>query len=232
MSSEDDADDRLPNLPFSNAESLSNLLDGELSSSDNESDNQVDRVMEANDEPEKSNDKDSLTLGIIVKKWNKAFEVKDGEPFTKWRLAHRHLNDNLILPRKGSDNYGKLYKIRPLIDKLRSSFRRTCKHTKKQIIDESMVKLKGRIAFKQYMPMKPIKQGYKIWEVISKSKPYVPPEKTLDQSKHSPVQGTSRRSAQCSAKIGPRCTKWQCSVCKVPLCMNYTKNCFSSFHQM
>ena len=83
MSSEDDADDRLPNLPFSNAESLSNLLDGELSSSDNESDNQVDRVMEANDEPEKSNDKDSLTLGIIVKKWNKTFEVKDGEPFTK-----------------------------------------------------------------------------------------------------------------------------------------------------
>lgn len=39
-----------------------------------------------------------------------------------WLLAHVHLNDNLILPRKGSDNYDKLYKIRPLIEELRSSF--------------------------------------------------------------------------------------------------------------
>ncbi|KAK2725982.1 hypothetical protein QYM36_000454, partial [Artemia franciscana] len=55
-----------------------------------------------------------------------------------WLLAHVHLNDNLILPRKGCDNYDKPHKIRPLIDKLRSSFRRTCKATKEQAVDESV----------------------------------------------------------------------------------------------
>ncbi|XP_065568873.1 piggyBac transposable element-derived protein 4-like [Artemia franciscana] len=79
-----------------------------------------------------------------------------------WLLAHVHLNDNLILPRKGCDNYDKPHKIRPLIDKLRSSFRRTCKATKEQAVDESVVKFKGRIAFKQYMPTKPINEATRL----------------------------------------------------------------------
>ena len=30
-------------------------------------------------------------------------------------------------------------------------------------IDEAMVAFKGRSSIKQYMPMKPVKRGYKIW---------------------------------------------------------------------
>lgn len=30
-------------------------------------------------------------------------------------------------------------------------------------IDESMIKFKGRSSLKQYMPLKPIKRGYKVW---------------------------------------------------------------------
>ena len=30
-------------------------------------------------------------------------------------------------------------------------------------IDEAMIKYKGRSALKQYLPMKPIKRGFKVW---------------------------------------------------------------------
>ncbi|KAK2706287.1 hypothetical protein QYM36_016355, partial [Artemia franciscana] len=66
MSSEDDADDLLPDLLISNAKSLSNILAGELSPNDDKTDNQIDRVMEANGEPEASNDE--YSLGVIAKK--------------------------------------------------------------------------------------------------------------------------------------------------------------------
>ncbi|XP_055918585.1 piggyBac transposable element-derived protein 4-like [Eupeodes corollae] len=35
--------------------------------------------------------------------------------------------------------------------------------SKHQAIDESMIKFKGRSSLRQYMPMKPIKRGYKVW---------------------------------------------------------------------
>ncbi|KAK2720399.1 hypothetical protein QYM36_004322 [Artemia franciscana] len=76
MSQEDDADDSLLNFPISNAESLSNILTGELSSSDDKTDNQEDGVTEANDEPKESNDEDSLTLGVIGKTSNKTLEAQ------------------------------------------------------------------------------------------------------------------------------------------------------------
>jgi hypothetical protein len=30
-------------------------------------------------------------------------------------------------------------------------------------VDESMVQFNGRFSMKQYMPMKPVKRGYKVW---------------------------------------------------------------------
>ena len=42
-----------------------------------------------------------------------------------------------------------------------------------QSIDESMVKLKGRSTLKQYLPLKPIKRGVKIWERCDAKTGYV-----------------------------------------------------------
>ena len=36
-------------------------------------------------------------------------------------------------------------------------------------VDDSMVKYKGRLAFRQYLPMKPVKWGVKVW-VMAESK--------------------------------------------------------------
>lgn len=78
-------------------------------------------------------------------------------------LSHLHLNDNSIMPVKGQQQYDKLYKIRPFINKLRENYQKYYGPSMGQAVDETMVKFKGRISFKQYLPLKPIKRGYKIW---------------------------------------------------------------------
>ncbi|KAG0425220.1 hypothetical protein HPB47_027592 [Ixodes persulcatus] len=56
-------------------------------------------------------------------------------------LTSIHLNDNAVAPNRGSPGFDKLYKS----------------------IDESMIRFKGRSALKQYIPMKPIRRGKKVW---------------------------------------------------------------------
>jgi len=40
-------------------------------------------------------------------------------------------------------------------------------------VDESMIAFKGRNSLKQYMPLKPIKRGYKVWNLADSSTGYV-----------------------------------------------------------
>ncbi|CAH2100875.1 unnamed protein product [Euphydryas editha] len=78
-------------------------------------------------------------------------------------LENVHLNDNEGMPLRGAPNYDKLYKIRPFLELINKACQNNAKNTKSQSIDEAMVKFKGVSSLKQYMPMKPVKRGYKIW---------------------------------------------------------------------
>ena len=78
-------------------------------------------------------------------------------------LSNLHLNDQTKEAKKGDSNFDKLYKIRPFIEKISETYLHYYDPTREQSIDESMVKFKGRSTMKQYMPQKPIKQGYKVW---------------------------------------------------------------------
>lgn len=102
--------------------------------------------------------------------WSSMFELRD--PYISssisrdrfsWLLSNFHLNNNVLQPKKGEEGYDKLYKIRPLLNALSITFMNCYKLGKNQAIDESMVKFKGRIGFRQYMPQMSIKRGYKIW---------------------------------------------------------------------
>ena len=57
----------------------------------------------------------------------------------------------------------KAWKMRPVIKHLNNSFSHAMSPTTQQAIDEHMVKFKGQHAIKQYMPMKLIKGGLKMW---------------------------------------------------------------------
>lgn len=78
-------------------------------------------------------------------------------------MKYLHLNDNSQMPNRTDDNYDKLYKIRPLVEHINKKCQANAKNTHSQSIDECMIKFKGRSTLKQYMPMKPIKRGFKVW---------------------------------------------------------------------
>lgn len=86
-----------------------------------------------------------------------------------WLLGHLHINDNSIMPTRDSDQFDRLYKVRPLLDHLEKAFKNALLPSEVLALDESMIKFKGRSVIKQYMPKKPIKRGYKVWMLCDKS---------------------------------------------------------------
>ena len=67
----------------------------------------------------------------------------------------------------------KLSKIRWYIAFLNNQFQTVYVPYGKYAVDESMIRFKGRLAFRQYMPAKPIKWGVKIWALAETSTGYL-----------------------------------------------------------
>ncbi|KAL4104080.1 hypothetical protein QTP88_019393 [Uroleucon formosanum] len=88
-------------------------------------------------------------------------------------LRYIHLNDNSVMPQRGSPTFDKLYKIRPMIDYLNDAFAKHFSPDKHLSCDESMVVFKGRSEIKQYMPMKPVKRVFKIWALCCSTTGYL-----------------------------------------------------------
>lgn len=65
-------------------------------------------------------------------------------------------------PQKPS-NASKTYYVEDMVECLRTIFQKHREDSSFQSINESMTKLKGRSSLEQYMPLKPIKRGIKIW---------------------------------------------------------------------
>ena len=74
-----------------------------------------------------------------------------------------HFVNNSGLSARGTDGYDKLGKIRPLITYLSERFQSVYRPHREVAVDEAMVKFQGRSSLKQYLPMKPIKRGFKVW---------------------------------------------------------------------
>ena len=56
-----------------------------------------------------------------------------------------------------------LYYIKKVIACLKYTFQKCQQDSVCQSIDKSMVKFKGRSLLKQYMPLKPVKRGIRMW---------------------------------------------------------------------
>jgi hypothetical protein len=78
-------------------------------------------------------------------------------------LRYLHLNDNTQALPRDDPNYDKLHKVRPLLDAVRVNTQAAYYPHRELAVDEAMVLFKGRSSIKQYMPLKPIKRGYKVW---------------------------------------------------------------------
>lgn len=89
----------------------------------------------------------------------------------QWLCIFRyfHLQDNADTSVDHSD---KLWKVRGFLDSLAKTFQEVYEVDGHATVDESMVKFKGRLGFRQYLPLKPIKWGIKVWVMAESSTGY------------------------------------------------------------
>ena len=74
-----------------------------------------------------------------------------------------HFADNLNNLTPGDSNqYDRLWKLRPLFDKLLKDYQ-AMQPESHQLIEEHMCKFKGKSLMHQYMKNEQIKQGFKFW---------------------------------------------------------------------
>jgi hypothetical protein len=84
-----------------------------------------------------------------------------------------HIADDSRNPPRGRPGHDPIAKVRPLWNMANSSFKRRYHPHRELSVDEAMVGFKGRLSFKQYLPMKPTKWGIKIWELADSTNGYV-----------------------------------------------------------
>lgn len=94
-------------------------------------------------------------------------KVMSRNRFDKIR-QYLHLNVN-----EQNNGQDKLFKVRPLLDVLSQTFKEEYSPSQNASIDEGMIKYKGRLGFKQYMPNKPVKRRIKVWMRADASNGYV-----------------------------------------------------------
>lgn len=90
---------------------------------------------------------------------------------SQWLCIFRyfHLQDNADTSVDHSDI---LWKVRGFLDSLAKTFQELYEVDGHATVDESMVKFKGRLGFRQYLPLKPIKWGIKVWVMADSSTGY------------------------------------------------------------
>ena len=76
-----------------------------------------------------------------------------------------HLNDSTAMPGREQPGYDPLFKVRPLIGLCTRTFLDHYVPAREMSVDEAMIRYKGRVFFRQYMPKKPIKWGIKVWTI-------------------------------------------------------------------
>ena len=74
-----------------------------------------------------------------------------------------HFVDNTQIIAHGQPGYDKLGKVRPVIEHCSRVFEESYNPHRECAIDEAMIPFQGRSSLKQYMPLKPVKRGIKVW---------------------------------------------------------------------
>lgn len=103
--------------------------------------------------------------------WNSADDLRNEMIFKSMRrnrfeeiLRTLHFEPNLIAP---DGNRDRLWKLRPIMDHLKSNMLKNFHPTQHLAYDESMIAYYGRHGCKQFLKGKPIRFGYKSWSLCT-----------------------------------------------------------------
>ena len=95
-----------------------------------------------------------------------------GETMTQDRFLHilcfLHFADNSQRPDEGKE-YGRLWKLRTVFDKLNEAYAKFYNPLEHLAVDEVMVKFKGRVIFRKYIPKKRKRFGIKIYKLCDEA---------------------------------------------------------------
>lgn len=80
-----------------------------------------------------------------------------------------HFNDNENEPGRDAPDRDRLYKVRPIVDHLFELFQTVYVPDKQLAVDESLLLWKGRLLFRQYIPLKRSRFGIKLFCLCEKS---------------------------------------------------------------
>ena len=126
----------------------------------------------------------TILMGIVVLPsredyWKKDIRLHYGpiaERISRDRFRelsrYLHFTNNETLVPRNSPSYDRLGKIRPVITYLAQRFSDIYKPGREVAVDEAMIKFQGRSSLKQYLPMKPVKRGIKIWVLADSNNGY------------------------------------------------------------
>ena len=84
-----------------------------------------------------------------------------------------HFVDNDTLIPCGQPGYDRFGKVRPVIESVRQRFLENYRPHRENAIDEAMVPFKGQSSLKQYIPLKPVRRGFKIWMRADSTNGYI-----------------------------------------------------------
>ena len=117
-------------------------------------------------------------------------------------LRYFHFADNSLAPRPDSPNYNKLYKIQPVLDLIIPRFRAVYKPERQLAVDETLIKFKGKVHFRQFIPIKPGRFGIKAFTLAESSSGYVLGSRVYTGKENGVVQKDLGRKAVMSL-MGP-----------------------------
>ncbi|CAH2319774.1 Hypothetical predicted protein [Pelobates cultripes] len=88
-------------------------------------------------------------------------------------LRFLHFNDNTLSPPRNDPLFDRLYKIRPFIQLLSDKFSQNYVPNENICIDESLMKFKGTLLFKQYIPSKRSRYSIKLFKLCESTTGYI-----------------------------------------------------------
>ena len=88
-------------------------------------------------------------------------------------LRYLHFADNTLAPRADSADYNNLLKIQPFLDLIVPSFQQVYKPTRQLATDKTLIKFKGKVHFREFLPIKPGRFGIKTFTLAESTSGYL-----------------------------------------------------------
>lgn len=110
-------------------------------------------------------------------------------------LRYLHFADNTLAPPRDSADYNKLYKIQPFLDLVIARFQEVYTPERQLAIDETLIKFKGKVHFRQFIPIKPGRFGIKAFTLAESTSGYVLNSKIYTGKENNEVQKDLGRKA-------------------------------------